>query len=101
MTYKTLWMPQAEAFIKSLAPEPRQALRQALNKLAGGRTAGLDLRTLEGPLVGYFRLRVRTYRVIYKVSAGSEGPALTLLAAGPRSTIYEAFEKILAEQAVR
>ena len=44
------------------------------------------------------RLRVRTYRVIYSVSAEERGARLTLLAAGTRSTIYEAFEKILAEQ---
>ena len=98
MRYKTLWMPQAEAFIKSLPPEPRLALRQAIKKLAEGKTARLDLRTLEGQLHGYCRLRVRIYRVIYSVSATTHGPALTLVAAGPRSTIYEMFEKILAEQ---
>ncbi len=101
MKYKTLWMPQAQAFIKSLAPEPRQALRQAIKKLAEGKTGRLDLRTLEGRLHGCCRLRVRIYRVIYSVSATTQGPALTLVAAGPRSTIYEAFEKILAEQTLK
>jgi mRNA-degrading endonuclease RelE of RelBE toxin-antitoxin system len=91
-------MPQAEAFIKSLSPEPRRAMRQAIKQLAAGKTAGLDLRALEGVLRGYMRLRVLTYRVIYHVTAGRSGPTLTLLAASPRSTIYEAFEKILAEQ---
>jgi mRNA-degrading endonuclease RelE of RelBE toxin-antitoxin system len=91
-------MPQAEAFIKALAPEPRQAVRLAIKKLAEGKTAALDLRTLEGPLQGYFRLRIRTFRVIYCVHSGSKGPELIFVAAGPRSTVYEAFEKILAEQ---
>jgi len=91
-------MPQIEAFIKSLAPEPRHALRQAIKQLAEEKMASLDLRALEGMLQGYMRLRVRTYRVIYVVSAEAQGPTLTLVAAGPRSTIYEAFEKILAEQ---
>ena|SRR2546425_13260049 len=98
MKFKLFWMPQPEAFIKSLAPEPRRALRQAIKQLADGKTAGLDLRTLEGMLQGYMRLRVRTYRVIYTVTAEDKGPSLTILAAGPRSTVYEAFEKILAEQ---
>src|SRR3989442_1741019 len=98
MKYRTLWLPQAQALIKSLAPEPRHALGQAIKQLAEGKTAALDLRALEGMLQGYMRLRVRTYRVIYSVTAERGGPALTLLAAGPRSTIYEAFEKILAEQ---
>ena len=98
MRFRTLWMPQAETFIKSLAPQPRRAVRQAIKQLAEGKTAALDLRALEGVLSGYLRLRVATYRVIYCVDADVEGPTLTLLAAGPRSTIYEAFEKILAEQ---
>ena len=98
MRYRTLWMPQAEVFIKSLAPEPRRAIRQSIKQLADGKTTGLDLRSLEGVLQGYLRLRVRTYRVIYCVSAQPKGPELHLLAAGSRSTIYEAFEKILAEQ---
>jgi len=91
-------MPQPQAFIQALSPEPRRAIRQALKQLAEGRTASLDLRALEGVLQGYMRLRVRTYRVVYVVTAEDKGPALTLLAAGSRSTIYEAFEKILAEQ---
>lgn len=91
-------MPQAEVFIKSLSPEPRQLLRQAIKQLADGKPTGLDLRALEGVLQGYMRLRFRTYRVIYTVTAERSGPTITLLAAGPRSTVYEAFEKILAEQ---
>jgi mRNA-degrading endonuclease RelE of RelBE toxin-antitoxin system len=91
-------MPQAEAFIKALPPEPRRDCRHAIKQLADGQTKDLDLRALEGRLQGYFRLRVRTYRVIYVVSSGQHGAEILFLAAGPRSTIYETFEKILAEQ---
>ena len=98
MKYRTFWMPQVEAFITSLAPQPRRALRQAIKQLSNARTAGLDLRALEGVLQGYMRLRVQTYRIIYRVDAAANGPVLTLVAAGPRSTIYEAFEQILAEK---
>lgn len=92
-------MPQVEAFIKSLAPEPRKAILRSVKQLAAGRTHGLDIRALEARLQGYFRLRVATYRVIYTVEASQAGPTLVLLAAGPRSTIYEAFERILLDQA--
>jgi mRNA-degrading endonuclease RelE of RelBE toxin-antitoxin system len=98
MKYKILWFPHAEAFLKSLAPEPRQDLRKAIKKLAEGKTSGLDLRALEGPLQGYLRLRVRTYRVIYNLGHSGNEPAIFFVAAGPRSTIYEAFEKILSER---
>lgn len=91
-------MPEAEAFIKSLSPEPRRAIRHAVKELADGKTRDLDTRALEGALQGYMRLRVRTYRILYTITAERNRPAITLVAAGPRSTIYEAFEKILAEQ---
>ncbi len=97
MKFRTVWGPQPEAFIKALPPEPRREIRQAVKQLADGRAAGLDLRALEGRLQGYMRLRVRTYRVIYSVTA-DRGPTIGFVAAGPRSTVYEAFEKILAEQ---
>jgi len=91
-------MPQAEAFIQSLPPEPRRDFRIAIKKLAAGKTAGLDLRALEGSLAGYMRLRVRSYRAVYKITADKKGPALIFVAAGSRSTVYDAFEKILSEQ---
>jgi mRNA-degrading endonuclease RelE of RelBE toxin-antitoxin system len=91
-------MPQAEAFIKSLSPDPRRAIRLATKHLAAGKTTALDIRPLEGVLQGYMRLRVRTYRIIYTITAERSRPAITLVAAGSRSTVYEAFEKILAEQ---
>src|SRR5438094_7439318 len=97
MKFRTVWAPQPEAFIKALAPDPRREIRHAIKHLAEGKTAGLDLRALEGRLHGYMRLRVRTYRVIYQVTA-ERGPTIRFLAAGPRSTIYEAFEAILVEQ---
>ena len=97
MKFRTVWAPQPEAFIKALAPEPRREVRKAIKQLGEGKTAGLDLRSLEGHLQGYIRLRVRSYRVIYNVTAEG-GPTLRFVAAGPRSTVYEAFEKILAEQ---
>lgn len=98
MKYKILWFPHAEAFVKFLAPESRQDVRRAIKKLAEGKTAGLDLRALEGPLQGYLRLRVRTYRIIYNLGHLENEPAIFFVAVGHRSTVYEAFEKILSER---
>ena len=44
--------PQVEAFVKSLAPEPRRRLRLAIRGLATGRG---DIKSLEGKLSGYCR----------------------------------------------
>jgi mRNA-degrading endonuclease RelE of RelBE toxin-antitoxin system len=54
---------QVEAFVKSLAPEPRKRLRLAIRQLAENRG---NIRLLEGNLAGYCRLSVAGYRVIFK-----------------------------------
>ena len=53
---------QVVAFVRRLAPQPRQALRSALRSLAEGRG---DIRALEADLAGFYRLRVSRFRVIF------------------------------------
>jgi mRNA-degrading endonuclease RelE of RelBE toxin-antitoxin system len=97
MRFSTTWSGEVETYIKSLAPEPRQAARLALKALAEGASS-TDTRALEGRLRGYWRLRVGKHRIIYTITAEAKGPCLNLLFAGPRSTVYGAFETILAKQ---
>ena len=59
MTTRVRVEAQVEAFVKSLAPEPRRALRQAIKALAQDKG---DVKRLEGKLSGYHRLRVGHYR---------------------------------------
>lgn len=54
---------QLESFVKSLAPDPRKALRTGIKSLAAGQG---DIKHLEGDLAGWSRLRVQTYRVVFK-----------------------------------
>ena len=103
MIFSTAWSAEAEAYIRSLAPEARRAVRSAVKSLAEGRGARggrgrADVRALEGRLQGYWRLRVGTHRIIYTHTADENGPRLDFLFAAPRSIIYEAFERILAEK---
>lgn len=97
MKFNTAWSAVTEAYIRSLAPERRRAVKRALKALADSK-GGLDTRALEGRLQGYSRLRIGTHRIIYAVVAEGKGPCIHLLFAGPRSTVYEAFEKVLAEK---
>jgi mRNA interferase RelE/StbE len=53
---------QVVDFIRSLAPEPRQAIRRSLKNLESEEG---DIRALEGDLEGFYRLRVLRYRVIF------------------------------------
>jgi mRNA-degrading endonuclease RelE of RelBE toxin-antitoxin system len=97
MKFRTAWSAQAEAYLKSLAPQPRSAARVAIRALAQG-SGRAETRALEGRLQGYFRLRFGTHRIIYRIRADANGPLIDFIFAGPRSTVYEAFEAILADE---
>lgn len=79
---------QVVDFCGSLAPQPRRKLRLALRKLA--REQG-DIKSLEGSLVGYHRLRSGSYRVIFTRRLGSGKPQIDCIFAEHRSLVYEIF----------
>lgn len=85
--------PQAEAFLRTLAPEPRARVIKALKALPSG-----DTKALEGRLAGYARLRVGGYRIILAERMENGGRTFHCLFAERRPIVYELFEKILAEQ---
>jgi mRNA interferase RelE/StbE len=84
-----------ESFLKSLAPEPRRRLRDALRGLARGKG---DIRALEQELDGFCRLRVGRYRVIFHYVPGQEGPECFCDFAEARPMIYEHFAALLSEE---
>ena len=89
---------QVEAFVKALAPDPRKALRVAIRALESG--AG-DLKSLEGELLGWTRLRVMTYRVIYKERWEAGERIIDCVFANRRSVVYELFKELLRNQILR
>ena len=88
---------QVEAFVTSLAPDPRHRLRLAIKGLADGRG---DIKSLEGNLAGYCRSGVTGYRVIYKERAERGVRVIDCVFAEHRALVYEIFTRILTEQAV-
>jgi mRNA-degrading endonuclease RelE of RelBE toxin-antitoxin system len=86
---------QVEAFVKSLAPEPRRRLRMAIKRLAEGRG---DIKALEGKLAGYSRLSVPGYRVIFKEHAERGTRIIDCVFAERRALVYEIFVSLLTEQ---
>jgi mRNA-degrading endonuclease RelE of RelBE toxin-antitoxin system len=85
---------QVEAFVKSLAPEPRRRLTLALKALAEDKG---DLRRLEGKLEGYARLRVTGYRVIYSERWERGERRIDCVFAEKRSLVYDLFIRLLGE----
>lgn len=89
---KVLVSTQVRDFVRALAPQPRRELRRAIRDL--GRRRG-DVKALEGALDGFWRLRLRDYRVILAY----EGTATVVcIFAERRSIIYEVFAEILASR---
>lgn len=83
---------QVVDFVKGLAPEPRHQLRLALRAVQSGKC---DIRALEGPLAGYSRLRVSSYRVILFYRAPNE---IECVFAEHRSIVYEVFAQELRKK---
>lgn len=88
--------PQVVDFVRSLAPEPRRRLRQALRDLAQGKG---DIRHLEGPLQDYCRLRVGPYRIIFTYGKGRM--MIDCVFAEQRSIVYEVFAEEMIERLIR
>ncbi len=75
-------------FVRALAPEPRRALRLGLREFEKQRG---DIKQLEGELSGWCRLRVRSYRVIFRFEiAGGERVARCVFAER-RQVVYALF----------
>ena len=85
---------QVVDFVRSLAPQPRRALREALRKLQ--KEEG-DIRNLEADLEGFSRLRVARYRIIFFYEGRGRSRVIRCVHAGPRGLIYEIFAQQLQE----
>ncbi len=69
-------------FLKALAPEPKHALASAIKQLPNGRG---DIKPLQGEFTGYWRLRVKGYRVVFRY----DGDVIRCDYIEKRSIIYE------------
>jgi mRNA interferase RelE/StbE len=72
--------------IRRLPPGIKRAVRAALDSLAEDPSRGEPLR---GELEGWFKFRVRRYRIIYGLDRGKR--VLNVLAVGHRRSVYEEF----------
>ena len=87
---------QVVCFLKRQAPEPRRWLRVALRRLTLEQG---DIKSLEGPLSGYYRLRVRGYRVIFAYESSMKTHrVIKCVFAERRHVIYEVFAEMLKDR---
>ena len=86
---------QLESFVKSLAPDPRKALRTGIKSLASQQG---DIKHLEGDLTGWSRRRVHAYRVVFKEIWKDGHRSVDCVYANRRSVVYDLFKEILRNQ---
>jgi|SRR6266508_1960030 len=82
-------------FVRSLAPGPRKALRAGLHGLE--KDTG-DIKALEGELTGWSRLRVKSYRVIFRYVIEKGERIARCEYAERRAVIYEMFAEQVRRQ---
>ena len=85
---------QVHEFVRSCPPEPRRWLRDALRKLADEKG---DIKILEGELEGYYRLRVRSYRIIFRYDTRKHERFIRCDFAEHRGVVYETFLRLLED----
>ena len=100
MKSKVVWSPQVENYVHSNAPEPRTALWKEIKKLVDwdGRENPPHIRHLEDELSGYSCVRIKRERVIFREAFENGQRVIKCLFAGPRKTIYEAFQELLLDE---
>ena len=96
MSYKVQVREQVRAFQATLGPEPRRTLKRAILGLATERG---DIKALGENLAGYYRLKVGSYRVVFRYRPGRE---IDCVYVNERKLVYEIFEaemgRILGEE---
>lgn len=88
--YRVRYTPAAAESIRHLHPVGKQAIRQAIRRLAEDPFRGHPL-TFE--LAAFRSLRVSRYRVIYRIQEGQRTLEIHLV--GLRRDIYEIFRQFL------
>ena len=75
-------------FVRALAPGPRRTLRLGLRGLHAEQG---DIKQLEGELAGWCRLRIQSYRVIFRYEMEGRERVARCVFAERRALVYELF----------
>jgi len=86
MKAEVQWSSQVAEFTASLSPDPKKKLRAGLHGLAADHG---DIKDLVDELLGYKRLRVGPFRVIYREAFEHGKPVRKCLFAERRNVVYE------------
>ena len=93
MSYRLLYPETARAQIRSLHPEIKPVLKVRIGDLKQHPYQG---KALERELSGYYSLRTRRFRTIYRIDHPNRVVEVHFV--GPRKDIYERFQDLLSQQ---
>ena len=88
MSYRLLYSEESRSLIRKLHPELKSIIRTRLKRLTDNPYAG---KLLERELSGYFSLRAKRYRIIYKID--EEEQIVEIHYVGHRKDIYQLFRE--------
>jgi mRNA-degrading endonuclease RelE of RelBE toxin-antitoxin system len=83
---------QVVSFLNQCPPDPRKKIRLALRRLSEEKG---DLKALDRKLTGYYRLRIGTYRVIFRYDESASSRTIFCAFAEHRGVVYETFLNLL------
>jgi mRNA interferase RelE/StbE len=81
---KLVILPVAAARIRKLPPDLKRGVRDAIRAIAADPGCG---EALQRELAAYRKFKVRRFRIVYEVDRRRR--IVTIVAVGPRITIYE------------
>ncbi len=94
MSNEVQWSEQVQTFVASLAPDSKKKLRAGIRGLAKDQG---DIKPLVDNLLGYHRLRVGEFRVIFREAFEHGVSVRKCLFAERRNVIYEIFRKLVLD----
>ena len=94
MKSEVQWSEQVRTFVAAQAPESRKRLRVGIRGLGSDRG---EIEALVDDLLGYKRLRVGDFRVVYREAFERGVPVRKCLFVERRSLVYELFRKMVLD----
>lgn len=87
------YTPEAAERIRKLHPLIKKEVRESIRSLLDNPFMGY---ALHDELAGYWSLRVRTYRIIFRPN--DDESTVDVVYVGPRRSVYEELRTLLLEQ---
>lgn len=95
-TCRARYTPEAARIIRKLHPTIKATIRTGISDILKDPLLG---RELQLELSGFRSLRVRRYRIIYRIN--EEQSYVEIHYVGPRRDVYESFRDLLAEKGAK